>query len=68
MEQSPGEVVIAAGHWIGQQFQEDVFEWLPSRLTLQRSVGTLRQQIHFEPSRYNRRRGSIKVQTMLNVG
>jgi hypothetical protein len=67
VEQSPREVVLAAGHWIGQQFREDGFEWLPSRMTLQRPVGTLRHQIHLQPSRYNRRGGSIKVQTLLNV-
>jgi hypothetical protein len=64
---APREVVLAAGDWIGGQLQEDGFEWLPGRLTLERSVGTLRHQIHFQPSKSNRRGGSIKVQSMLNV-
>ena len=64
---APRDVVLTAGDWIGEQFREDGFKWLPRGLTLQRSVGDLRHQIHFQPSKYNRRGGSIKVQTMLNV-
>ncbi|SDZ60536.1 hypothetical protein SAMN05421684_7063 [Asanoa ishikariensis] len=64
---TPREVVLAAGDWIASQLQQDGFVWLPSRLTLQRSVGSVRHQIHVQPDTYNRRGGPIAVQAMLNV-
>jgi hypothetical protein len=63
----PREVVRAAGVWIADRLRPDGFVWLPSQLTLQRSLGTLRHQIHMQPSKYNRRGGPVTVQTMLNV-
>jgi hypothetical protein len=64
---TPREVVLAAGTWLGMQLLADGFAWLPGRLMLQRRHGTLRHLIYLQPRKYNRRDGQIKVQAMLNV-
>lgn len=60
---TPREVVLAAGAWAGERLHDDGFEWLPKKSMLRRTVGTLCQEIRFEPSSRNRRTGPITVLT-----
>ncbi len=63
----PRDVVAAAGAWLGAALESDGFQWMPTSLRLQRRLGTLRHQLHIQPSKYNRRGKLVKVSTILNV-
>ena len=59
--------MAAAGIWLGTALEADGFQWMSRSLRLQRRLGTLRHQLHIQPSKYNRTGKLVKVSTILNV-
>ncbi|MEV6347476.1 hypothetical protein [Actinoplanes sp. NPDC051851] len=67
-EQSPpGDVIAAAGAWLGTALKSSGFRWVPGQLRLERRPGKLIHQVHFQPNRHNKPGELVKVGTILNV-
>ncbi|MBU2669178.1 hypothetical protein KOI35_37265 [Actinoplanes bogorensis] len=64
---APKDVVAAAGAWLGAALEPSGFAWSLRPARLERRVGPLIHQVHFQSSRYNRAGQSILVSTMLNI-
>lgn len=65
--QQPGEVVRAAGAWLGLRLRAEGFVWLKSQGTLQRRDHDRLEQVHLQSSKWNRSGGPIEFKSMLNV-
>ncbi|KAA2258543.1 hypothetical protein F0L68_22035 [Solihabitans fulvus] len=63
----PAAVIGAAGDWLAARLAEDGFRWIMSRQTLERRIGTRKEQIHLQSAKGNLTGHSVRFSAQLTV-